>query len=128
MKEARYHTLFHTVRAPKYAAKTVAYAPGGALRTAGRLMRWASAEDGNWGLRQHAATSNDASTWLALDARRQRQARWRWPLLVTAAVAALVAVAALATVPGLGLWRWLAAGRPGGRGGAGRASGGQADH
>lgn len=108
VKEARYHTLFHTVRSPKYAAKTVAYAPGGALRTMGRLVHWATAEAGNWELRQDAASRSDAGTWLALDARRQRQARWRWPLLVAASVAALLAVAALAAVPGLGLWRWLA--------------------
>jgi S-DNA-T family DNA segregation ATPase FtsK/SpoIIIE len=103
-KEARYHALFHGVRAPKYAAKTALYAPGGVLRTAGRLIRWATAEEGNWHLRQAAAGSNDASAWLALDARRQRQARWRWPVLIVATVGALVVLAGLVTVPGGG---WL---------------------
>ena len=108
-KEARYHTLFHGVRAPKYAAKTALYAPGGAVRTAGRLIRWASAEEGNWHLRQAAAAGNDASAWLALDARRQRQARWRWPVLIVGTVAALVALAGLVSVPGASRWRWLVA-------------------
>src|SRR5579863_2617283 len=106
-KEARYHTLFHAVRAPKYAAKTAIYAPGGAVRAAGRLIRWASAEEGNWHLRQAAASGNDASAWLALEARRQRQARWRWPVLITGTVAALVALAGLVTVPDAGRWRLL---------------------
>ena len=58
--EARYHVLFHGLRAPKYAAKTAVFAPAGAVRTAGRLARWASAEDGNWHLRQAAADRGDA--------------------------------------------------------------------
>jgi len=105
--EARYHMLFHGVRTPKYAAKIALYAPGGAVRTAGRLLRWASAEEGNWHLRQRAAAGNDASAWLALDARRQRQARWRWPVLIAGTVAALLALAGLVSVPGAGRWRWL---------------------
>src|SRR6185437_15195815 len=72
-REARYHAGFHAVRAPKYAVKTVVYAVPGALRTITRLIRWASAEQGNWHLRQAAADRDDAGTWLALDARRQRQ-------------------------------------------------------
>src|SRR6266704_209927 len=55
VREARYHTAFHAVRAPKYAAKTAVFAPAGMVRTAARLARWASAEDGNWQLRQAAA-------------------------------------------------------------------------
>jgi S-DNA-T family DNA segregation ATPase FtsK/SpoIIIE len=108
-KEARYHTLFHGIRAPKYAAKAAVYAPLGVLRTAGRLTRWASAEEGNWHLRQAAATGNDASAWLALDARRQRQARWRWPVLIAATVGAVLAMAGLVSVPGLDRCRWLVA-------------------
>ena len=107
-REARYHAGFHAVRAPKYAVKTAVYAPAGAVRTVSRLARWASAEDGNWHLRQHAADRGDAAQWLALDARRQRQSRWRWPLLVTGTVAALAGGLVLAAAPGLAAWRWLA--------------------
>jgi S-DNA-T family DNA segregation ATPase FtsK/SpoIIIE len=109
VKETRYHTGFHAVRAPKYAAKTVLYAVPGALRGAARLARWASAEEGNWHLRQAAADKGDAAQWLALDARRQRQARWRWPVLIGAAVLLALAAVLLALVPGLGPWRLLAA-------------------
>ena len=106
-REARYHAGFHAVRAPKYAVKTMLYAVPGALRTIGRLVRWASAEEGNWHLRQSAADSNDAGTWLALDARRQRQARWRWPVLITGTIVLAAVLAVLAVLPGLALWRLL---------------------
>jgi S-DNA-T family DNA segregation ATPase FtsK/SpoIIIE len=105
VKEARYHASFHAVRAPKYAVKTAVYAPGGAVRTLSRLARWASAEEGNWHLRQVAADRGDAGQWLALDARRQRQARWRWPVLLSGAVVLCAAGAVLAAAPGLALWR-----------------------
>jgi S-DNA-T family DNA segregation ATPase FtsK/SpoIIIE len=107
-REARYHAGFHAVRAPKYAAKTAVYAVPGALRTIGRLARWASAEEGNWHLRHAAADRNDPATWLALDARRQRQARWRWPVLIGGTVMLTAGLAVLALLPGLGLWRLLA--------------------
>src|SRR6266508_3508599 len=88
VKETRYHALFHGIRAPKYAAKTAVFAAVGPVRIAGRLARWASAEDGNWHLRQLAADHGNAAEWLQLDARRQRQARWRWPLVTFGTVAA----------------------------------------
>jgi S-DNA-T family DNA segregation ATPase FtsK/SpoIIIE len=107
VKEARYHAGFHAVRAPKYAVKTAVYAVPGAFRTIGRLIRWASAEEGNWHLRHAAADHGDVATWLALDARRQRQARWRWPVLITGTVVLAAALAVLTFVPGLALWRLL---------------------
>jgi S-DNA-T family DNA segregation ATPase FtsK/SpoIIIE len=98
-REARYHAAFHALRAPKYAAKTAVFAPVGAVRTAGRLTRWASAEEGNWHLRQAASGRGDADTWLKLDARRQRQARWRWPVLAAGSVVALAALVILVFGP-----------------------------
>ena len=100
------------------------YAVPGALRTIGRLVRWASAEEGNWHLRQSAADSNDAGTWLALDARRQRQARWRWPVLITGTVVLAAGLAVLAVLPGLALWRLLVLAVADGRRGAGGPPGG----
>lgn len=96
VREVKYYTAFHAVRLPKYVAKVLVFAPVGAARTVVRLVRWASAEDGNWELRQAAANRGDADTWLKLDARRQRQAQWRWPLvtglgaMVTAGTAVLM--------------------------------------
>lgn len=108
--EAGYHTGFHAVRLPKYAAKILLYAVPGALRVTVRLVRWASAEEGNWHLRQAAADRGDAGVWLALDARRQRQAKWRWTVLGTAAAAGTGAafILAFAPLPHLPLWRLLA--------------------
>jgi S-DNA-T family DNA segregation ATPase FtsK/SpoIIIE len=104
-REARYHASFHAVRAPKYAAKTLLYALPGMVRIVARLIRWASAEEGNWHLRQTAADRGDAAQWLALDARRQRQSSWRWPVLLTGAAVVIAGTVVLAVVPGLALWR-----------------------
>ncbi|MCO6010566.1 hypothetical protein NE236_36970 [Actinoallomurus purpureus] len=93
--EAKYHALFHAVRVPKYAGKALVWAPVGAGVTTARLIRWASAEEGNWHLRQAAASRGDADTWLKLDARRQRQASWRWLLVVPLLVVMLAAVLVL---------------------------------
>jgi S-DNA-T family DNA segregation ATPase FtsK/SpoIIIE len=112
-REVRYYAAFHALRAPKYAAKTAVYAPAGAARTVGRLVRWASAEDGNWQLRQAAASRNDAGTWLKLDARRQRQARWRWwlagPALAAIGIGVLVVVSGHAPIVGPVPLVWRAA-------------------
>lgn len=85
--------LWQLSRIPFYLLRIVRYAPKGAGLAIWRPLHWASAEEGNWQLRQAAATGNDPGTWLQLDARRMRQARWRWwtlaaglSLLVAAAV------------------------------------------
>jgi S-DNA-T family DNA segregation ATPase FtsK/SpoIIIE len=91
---AGYKARFHAVRSPKYAGKAAVYAPRGAGRLVVQTVRWARAEEGNWQLRQHAATRNDPDTWIKLDAVRERQARWRW-WLVLAGLVALVAVVLL---------------------------------
>jgi S-DNA-T family DNA segregation ATPase FtsK/SpoIIIE len=93
--EAKYHAAFHTVRLPKYAGKALVWAPVGAKVGTVRLIRWASAEEGNWHLRQAAASRNDADTWLKLDARRQKQATYRWVLVTPALALALAGVLVL---------------------------------
>lgn len=75
---ATHGALWQLSRLPLYLAKVARYAPVGLWQMLWRPLRWASAEEGNWSLRQRAASSNDASTWLQLDARRMRQSRWRW--------------------------------------------------
>ncbi|WP_191844046.1 AAA family ATPase [Catellatospora chokoriensis] len=104
-----YFAAFHALRGPKYAIKTALYAPRGAARIVGRALWWASAEEGNWSLRQHAATSNDAYTWQSLNRTRSKESKPRWMLVGAAALAACGGGSALAVsdaVPPIG---WYAA-------------------
>ena len=75
---AAYVVAFHTVRSPKYAGKTAVWAPLGLLRSIGRALHWASAEEGNWPLRQQAANSNDPYTWQASIASAASRLAARW--------------------------------------------------
>ncbi|MFF3864582.1 cell division protein FtsK [Micromonospora sp. NPDC001898] len=106
-KDAGYVTAYHGVRLPKYAVKALAWAPVGAVRGIGQALRWASAEEGNWHLRQAAASRGDADTWLKLDARRQRQSVWRWWVLAAGTAGTGTGVIVLAAGPSW--WRWAAA-------------------
>jgi S-DNA-T family DNA segregation ATPase FtsK/SpoIIIE len=93
------------VRLPKYAGKVAVFAPVGMARVLGRLVRWATAEEGNFALRQSAASRDDAATWLKLDMQRQQESRWRWFLVVFATVVAVpVLLFATGVVPALGWW------------------------
>jgi S-DNA-T family DNA segregation ATPase FtsK/SpoIIIE len=108
----RYYLLFHLVRAPRYLAKVMVYAPRGAWWAARDLWWWARAEEGNFQLRQHAASTNDAYTWQSLDKTRAKQAGGRWRLVVPAMLAALVALTVLLVnhvVPAWGWWAGLVA-------------------
>lgn len=105
-----YTLLYHLTRTPKYLLKVVLYAPRGAFRAVGRLLYWASAEEGNYSLRQSAATRDDAKTWLMLDRTRQKQASWRWWVVGALAAAAIAAVAVvrMPIVPSYARWLALA--------------------
>jgi S-DNA-T family DNA segregation ATPase FtsK/SpoIIIE len=105
-KNTAYMVAFHAVRSPKYAALAAMFAPVGVVRGAGRVLHWATAEEGNWALRQTAATRGDAETWLKLDARRQRQSVWRWWLLAFGTVGMMVGALVLAAGPAW--WRYVA--------------------
>ncbi|WP_433513566.1 cell division protein FtsK [Nonomuraea sp. CA-143628] len=111
-KDAAYVLGYHAVRLPKYAAKVAIYAPIGSVSGIGRLLRWASAEEGNWALRQAAADRNDPMTWLKLDKQRERQSRWRWSVLILAILVSATAVplvlALQVTVPEWARWALLA--------------------
>ena len=99
---------FHAWRSPKYAVKTAGYAMRGLPLLLGRLLKWASAETGNWELRQHAANTNDAYTWQSLNRIRSREARARWWLLGLACLLLSCAgwiVTATSAVP---TWGWYA--------------------
>jgi S-DNA-T family DNA segregation ATPase FtsK/SpoIIIE len=98
---ATHGAAYHLTRSPKYAVKALWWAPRGVWQVVWRPLRWASAEAGNWHLRQEAANTGDAATWLKLDARRMRQARWRWFVVVLAfAVAAIGLPVGRQTAPG----------------------------
>ncbi|OJF09784.1 cell division protein FtsK [Couchioplanes caeruleus] len=105
-KDAGYVLAYHAVRSPKYAAKTAVWAPVGFFRGIGQAVHWATAEEGNWHLRQAAAARGEADTWLKLDARRQRQSVWRWWVIGAALLTLIVGVAVLAYGPTW--WRWAA--------------------
>ncbi|MFG2059651.1 AAA family ATPase [Micromonospora sp. NPDC048930] len=100
---------FHLVRLPLYLGRIAVYAPRGVVRTAWRIGHWAAAEEGNWHLRQQAANSNDPNVWLQLDARRQRQSSWRWPLVLTLGFAVAVSGAVFARFAPGGKWALVAA-------------------
>jgi S-DNA-T family DNA segregation ATPase FtsK/SpoIIIE len=93
-----YTAAYHATRTPKYLAVAAWWTPRGLWFALYRPLRWATAEEGNWSLRQAAANSNDAHTWMTLDRHRQKQATWRWPLLGALAVVGM----------GVNVWVWLA--------------------
>lgn len=108
---AGYVTAWYVTRSPKFAVKTLWYAPIGLVKTVGRVLHWASAEEGNFNLRQHAASSNDAYTWQALNRTRAKESKGRWWLVIPATLVLTIAVWVLAasdTVPRWGWWTALA--------------------
>jgi S-DNA-T family DNA segregation ATPase FtsK/SpoIIIE len=107
LNHAGYTVAFHAARTPKYTAKTAYYAPIGLARSLGRLGRWATAEEGNWALRQAAASRNDADTWIKLDRTRQAQARWRCGLVAALTVALVVLYVLLRVGTVHAAWVWL---------------------
>jgi S-DNA-T family DNA segregation ATPase FtsK/SpoIIIE len=120
--QSSYTVAFHTVRVPKYLSKVAVYAPLGGARVLVRVLRWATAEEGNYALRQAAASNADPQTWLRLDLQRQREARWRWAVLSVSVVCALLGLAIAATIVPAFWWWFVAvtvvfllarAGRPG---------------
>lgn len=101
---------FHAVRLPLYAARIAWYAPRGLVRAAWRITRWATAEEGNWHLRQQAASKGDVVAWLNLDARRMRESSWRWPLVGALTLATTVAGTIVVLAVPAGGWLLATAG------------------
>ncbi|MEV4411406.1 cell division protein FtsK [Catellatospora sp. NPDC049609] len=109
VNDAGYYAAFHTLRAPWYGLKVAFYAPRGAWRLARQVLRWASAEEGNWQLRQHAADRNDPHTWQALNRTRAKESKPRWMLLGAATTATGVGAAVLSASQALPPVGWYAA-------------------
>lgn len=114
IRRTKYAVAFHAVRLPTYTVKTAAWSIVGAARLLPRLLYWASAEQGNFALRQAAADRNDPKTWLALDNKRQRQAVARWWILAFGAGAGLIVafMLAMGVIPAWWGWAALAAALP----------------
>lgn len=114
MRRTKYAVAFHAVRLPKYAVKTSAWATVGAVRLVPRILYWASAERGNFALRQAAADTNDPKTWLALDNKRQRQAVARWWIVAFGTGTAVIVafLLAMGVIPAWWGWAGLAAALP----------------
>src|SRR6266567_4453783 len=104
MLYARHQVLFHGGRAPKYAARTLAWSPRGLARLAGAAAGWVL-DSGAAPLRAKAVEAGDAKTYLAL---RRAQPSPAGRAVAVAAAAAVPAAAAAAA--GVFLWplAWLA--------------------
>ncbi len=91
VRHVRYTLAFHAVRIPRYVALAALFAPWGLLRLAGRQIRWWWVLEQH-GLRQHAASRNDAETWLKLhrEAKHTRGGRGLWLLAELLAVVGVV--------------------------------------
>ncbi|MEU8329802.1 cell division protein FtsK [Micromonospora sp. NPDC048839] len=106
---AGYYAAYHVWHMPVYLARMAKWAPRGLVRAFYLPGKWASAEEGNWNLRQQAANRDDYGAWLQLDARRMKQATWRWPLVLTLGFAVAVSGAVFANVAPGGKWSLVAA-------------------
>ena len=105
-KSAGYVAAYHATRSPKYAGKTAWYGVKGVFTGLGGLVTWATAERQNFELRQRAADTGDAKTWLQLDRTRQKQSRWRWTLVALGFLVGLLGLAVLLSdlVPAWARW------------------------
>jgi S-DNA-T family DNA segregation ATPase FtsK/SpoIIIE len=112
---AAYLAAKHALKSPKYGVKTLYWALLGVFVLTGKLLRWANDTEHKWALMQHAASHNDAETYLKLDREREKHARWRWLVLAAGTSAALVLAGVLLSplVPWWSRWVALAAAVPG---------------
>ncbi|XTZ17024.1 hypothetical protein ACQSSU_06505 [Micromonospora echinospora] len=94
---AAYLVGLHLWKSPKYLGLALLYAPRGAYRLVAGPVRWATAEEGNWHLRQQAANHNDPQTWMQLDRVRERQSGWRWWVVGGGASATTIACGVLSS-------------------------------
>lgn len=75
---ATHGLLWQLSRIPLYMGRIAMYAPNGLRLALWKPIKWASAEEGNWHLRQLAANRGDIESFLALDRHRMRSASGRW--------------------------------------------------
>ncbi|MEV7228326.1 cell division protein FtsK [Polymorphospora sp. NPDC051019] len=87
---AAYRAGYHAIRSPRYAVLAGFWATVGAVRLAGRQVRWWWVSE-QYGLRQKAADDNDPQTWLRLHREVKATRAWRGLVLVVEAVTVGVA-------------------------------------
>jgi len=102
---ARYHagrtahrSGYHLARVPRYALLGGFWAIIGVFRLMGRQLRWWWVMEQH-GLRQAAATAEDAATWLSLHREALRVRNWRGMVLLGELLGVAVTVAVLAFSP-----------------------------
>jgi S-DNA-T family DNA segregation ATPase FtsK/SpoIIIE len=92
-----WHTAaFHTVRVPKYLARTVLYAPRGVGRAVAALFRWVSDAEGR-PLRLYAIERGDVTGYMSLSRQRNNRVRLRLTTVasLTACTASALTIAAV---------------------------------
>jgi DNA segregation ATPase FtsK/SpoIIIE, S-DNA-T family len=101
---ARFHTLFHLIRAPKYLALAVVFAVVGVGRIAERQRRWWWLAEQS-GLRTKAVLDGNSPEWRSLHTHARKVRAWRGAVLGAELFAvALVLVLVAATCP---WWAWF---------------------
>ena len=101
---ARFHTLFHLLRSPKYLALGALWAVVGVLRIAERQRRWWWVSEQSF-LRSKAVVDGNSPEWRKLHSDVRKVRSWRGAVLAAELFAVLLAgvlVAALAP-----WWAWL---------------------
>lgn len=83
LADFRHRLVWHVLHVPHNAARLMWYTTRGVGVALGAPFVWASAERGNYDLRQHLADTNQAREWLRMDQHRIRVARWRWFIVAT---------------------------------------------
>ncbi|MFC4114194.1 FtsK/SpoIIIE domain-containing protein [Nonomuraea zeae] len=102
-----YVLAYHTLRAPKDAAKLAARSPAGAWRLLAALVRWLFDLEGR-PVRRAAATKEEAAEYLALSRQRDDRVKARlWTLLVGAITAVLVGIFVAVAAPTWVQWAIL---------------------
>ncbi|MDQ7910271.1 cell division protein FtsK [Phytohabitans sp. ZYX-F-186] len=91
----RYRLLYHSWRVPViYAPLALLWSTVGLFKVAGRQIRWWWVLEQH-GLRQEAATKNDAATWLLLHREARHARAWRGSVLAGELVATLTVLGLL---------------------------------
>ena len=101
---ARFHTLFHLLRSPKYLALSVLWAVAGVIMIANRQRQWWWVAEQSF-LRSKAVVDGNSPEWRKLHSDVRKVRSWRGAVLAAEAFAialALVLVAALCP-----WWAWL---------------------
>src|SRR5262249_18622595 len=93
-RQLSYRGAVHATRSPEYALKMAFYAPVGAVKIAGRLIRWWHLTEQTM-LRSEAAAAGDSREWRSLHKEGKQTRKIRGIFLAVCAAVLLAAVAYL---------------------------------